>query len=118
MEFRATSREMTDTSRSIPAAIRLNAHPAFSPSAISTRSAAVNLRRVPATSNLPRPSPLTRALLGRYDTAPRMNTVLVLATVAVVLVVIFDYTNGFHDASNIIATTIASRAMTGLRLSA
>jgi PiT family inorganic phosphate transporter len=26
--------------------------------------------------------------------------------------VIFDYTNGFHDASNIIATTIASRAMT------
>ena len=49
---------------------------------------------------------------------PRMNTVLVLATVAVVLVIIFDYTNGFHDASNIIATTIASRAMTGLRLSA
>jgi len=41
-----------------------------------------------------------------------MNTVLVLATIAVVLVVIFDYTNGFHDASNIIATTIASRAMT------
>lgn len=41
-----------------------------------------------------------------------MNTVLVLATVAVVLVVVFDYTNGFHDASNIIATVIASRAMT------
>ena len=41
-----------------------------------------------------------------------MNTVLVLATIAVILVVIFDYTNGFHDASNIIATTIASRALT------
>ncbi len=41
-----------------------------------------------------------------------MNSVLVLATVAIVLVVVFDYTNGFHDASNIIATTIASRAMT------
>ena len=33
-----------------------------------------------------------------------MNTVLVLATIAVILVVILDYTNGFHDASNIIAT--------------
>jgi len=41
-----------------------------------------------------------------------MNTVLVLATIAVILVVVFDYTNGFHDASNIIATTIASRALT------
>ena len=41
-----------------------------------------------------------------------MNSVLVLATIAVVLIVIFDYTNGFHDASNIIATVIASRAMT------
>ncbi len=41
-----------------------------------------------------------------------MNTVLILATVAVVLIVLFDYTNGFHDASNIIATVIASRAMT------
>jgi cell wall-associated NlpC family hydrolase len=78
VEFRATSREMTDTSRSIPAAIRLNAHPAFSPSAISTRSAAVNLRRVPATSNLPRPSPFTRALLGRYDTATLRNTSVAL----------------------------------------
>jgi PiT family inorganic phosphate transporter len=41
-----------------------------------------------------------------------MNTVLVIATIAIVLVIIFDYTNGFHDASNIIATVIASRAMT------
>ena len=35
---------------------------------------------------------------------------LALATVAVVL--LFDYTNGFHDAANIVATVIASRAMT------
>jgi inorganic phosphate transporter, PiT family len=36
--------------------------------------------------------------------------ILVYAGIAVVL--IFDYTNGFHDASNIIATPIASRALT------
>lgn len=41
-----------------------------------------------------------------------MNTVLILTVAAVVMVVIFDYTNGFHDASNIVATVIASRAMT------
>jgi PiT family inorganic phosphate transporter len=41
-----------------------------------------------------------------------MNTVLVLSVICVVMVVLFDYTNGFHDASNIVATVIASRAMT------
>ena len=41
-----------------------------------------------------------------------MDTLLTLAVVAVFVVLIFDYTNGFHDASNIIATVIASRAMT------
>lgn len=41
-----------------------------------------------------------------------MDTLFVLAVTAVVVIVIFDYTNGFHDASNIIATVIASRAMT------
>jgi inorganic phosphate transporter, PiT family len=41
-----------------------------------------------------------------------MDAVVVLSVVAVAIVVIFDYTNGFHDASNIIATVIASRAMT------
>ncbi len=40
-------------------------------------------------------------------------TVLVVITVAVVL--LFDYTNGFHDASNIIATPIASRALTPIQ---
>ena len=35
-----------------------------------------------------------------------------LAVATIVIVLIFDYTNGFHDASNIVATVIASRAMT------
>lgn len=38
--------------------------------------------------------------------------VLVLAVLVVVIVLLFDYTNGFHDAANIIASVIASRAMT------
>lgn len=41
-----------------------------------------------------------------------MDTVFVLAIVTIVVILIFDYTNGFHDASNIIAPMIASRAMT------
>jgi PiT family inorganic phosphate transporter len=40
------------------------------------------------------------------------STILVLTVVAVAIVLIFEYTNGFHDAANIIATVIASRAMT------
>ncbi len=44
-----------------------------------------------------------------------MTTLAVLAIVAVCFVVLFDYTNGFHDASNIIATVIASRAMTPIQ---
>ncbi len=39
-------------------------------------------------------------------------TLLVLAIAAIVIVLVFEYTNGFHDAANIIATVIASRAMT------
>jgi PiT family inorganic phosphate transporter len=41
-----------------------------------------------------------------------MSVGLVLTVIVVAVVVVFDYTNGFHDASNIIATVIASRAMT------
>jgi len=41
-----------------------------------------------------------------------MDTLLILAIATVVIIVFFDYTNGFHDASNIVATVIASRAMT------
>ncbi|GAB6041898.1 inorganic phosphate transporter [Endothiovibrio diazotrophicus] len=44
-----------------------------------------------------------------------MDSVLLLAMAAVVIVLIFDYTNGFHDAANIIATVIASRAMTPIQ---
>jgi PiT family inorganic phosphate transporter len=38
-----------------------------------------------------------------------------LAIATIVIVVIFDYTNGFHDAANIVATPIASRAMTPIQ---
>jgi len=41
-----------------------------------------------------------------------MDVVFVLALAVVVVVLFFDYTNGFHDAANIVATVIASRAMT------
>ena len=41
-----------------------------------------------------------------------MEPVVFLAVAAVFIVLLFDYTNGFHDAANIIATVIASRAMT------
>lgn len=40
-----------------------------------------------------------------------METLTLLALLAVLIVLVFDYTNGFHDAANIIATVIASRAM-------
>jgi PiT family inorganic phosphate transporter len=41
-----------------------------------------------------------------------MNLVFWLVMAAVLVVLVFDYTNGFHDAANIVATMIASRAMT------
>lgn len=41
-----------------------------------------------------------------------MDTLFLLALATVVVVLVFDYTNGFHDAANIVATVIASRAMT------
>ncbi|MEO5340822.1 MAG: inorganic phosphate transporter [Magnetococcus sp. MYC-9] len=44
-----------------------------------------------------------------------MDTLFILAVAAVVIVLIFDYTNGFHDAANIIGTIIASRAMTPIQ---
>ncbi|WP_130470899.1 inorganic phosphate transporter [Candidatus Magnetaquicoccus inordinatus] len=44
-----------------------------------------------------------------------MDTLFTLAVTAVVIVLIFDYTNGFHDAANIIGTIIASRAMTPIQ---
>lgn len=41
-----------------------------------------------------------------------MDTLFILALAAVLIVLAFDYTNGFHDAANIVASVIASRAMT------
>ena len=41
-----------------------------------------------------------------------MDTLFWLAVATVIIVLFFDYTNGFHDAANIVATIIASRAMT------
>jgi PiT family inorganic phosphate transporter len=41
-----------------------------------------------------------------------LDTLLILAIATVIIVLLFDYTNGFHDAANIVATVIASRAMT------
>jgi len=41
-----------------------------------------------------------------------MDTLLILTITTIAIVLIFEYTNGFHDAANIIATVIASRAMT------
>ena len=44
-----------------------------------------------------------------------MDTVGLLIALAVGIVVLFDFTNGFHDASNMIAPVIASRAMTPIQ---
>lgn len=44
-----------------------------------------------------------------------MDSITILVIIAVILVILFDFTNGFHDASNIIATVIASRAMTPVK---
>ncbi|MBL8424318.1 MAG: inorganic phosphate transporter [Candidatus Accumulibacter phosphatis] len=44
-----------------------------------------------------------------------MSTLLILTIATVAIVLFFDYTNGFHDAANIVATIIASRAMTPIQ---
>ena len=44
-----------------------------------------------------------------------MEALTILVVTAVVVVLVFDYTNGVHDAANIIATVIASRAMQPLQ---
>ncbi|MGH9852878.1 MAG: inorganic phosphate transporter, partial [Blastocatellia bacterium] len=40
-----------------------------------------------------------------------MNESLVLVTVIVAIALIFDYTNGFHDAANSIATVVSTRVL-------
>ena len=44
-----------------------------------------------------------------------MDVIVVIAACTIAVVLIFDYTNGFHDASNIVATVVASRAMTPIQ---
>ena len=44
-----------------------------------------------------------------------MDIVLALVVVSVVVILLFDVTNGFHDASNMIATVVASRTMTPIQ---
>lgn len=41
-----------------------------------------------------------------------MATLTFLAIVTTVVVLAFDFTNGFHDSSNMVATVVASNAMT------
>ena len=41
-----------------------------------------------------------------------METALVLLVLIIVLGLVFDYTNGFHDASNAIATIVATKVLT------
>lgn len=44
-----------------------------------------------------------------------MDAVFIVAVLTIITVLAFDYTNGFHDAANVVATVIASRAMTPAR---
>lgn len=44
-----------------------------------------------------------------------MDVIVVVAVCTIAVALIFDYTNGFHDASNIVATAVASRAMTPMQ---
>lgn len=41
-----------------------------------------------------------------------MDLVFILLIITIISVLLFDFTNGFHDAADMIATAIASRAMT------
>ena len=40
-----------------------------------------------------------------------MDTTFFLVATIVVVALIFDFTNGFHDAANAIATSVATRAL-------
>ena len=44
-----------------------------------------------------------------------MDSVFLIAAIAAIIALTFDFTNGFHDASNIIASVIAARAMTPMQ---
>jgi len=40
-----------------------------------------------------------------------VESTLFLVALIVVVALVFDYTNGFHDAANAIATSVATKAM-------
>ena len=40
-----------------------------------------------------------------------MTTAHLLVILIVIVALVFDYTNGFHDAANAIATTVATKAV-------
>ena len=44
-----------------------------------------------------------------------MSTILFLVVVVVVTALVFDFTNGFHDSSNAMATSVATGAFTPRR---
>jgi PiT family inorganic phosphate transporter len=44
-----------------------------------------------------------------------MDALTWMALLSVLLLLIFDYTNGFHDTANMVATSVATRAMTPLQ---
>ena len=44
-----------------------------------------------------------------------MSTILFLVIVVVVTALVFDFTNGFHDSSNAMATSVATGAFTPKR---
>ena len=41
-----------------------------------------------------------------------MDIALILLIIAVVLTLVFDFINGFHDAANAIATIVSTRVLT------
>lgn len=55
--------------------------------------------------------PYDRATDPNNRTPEALDAQFVLIVFAVLTVLAFDYTNGFHDAANVVATVIASRAM-------
>lgn len=47
-----------------------------------------------------------------HDWSAPVDILWIMTLVAIAVVLAFDFTNGFHDAANVVATVIASRAMT------
>src|SRR5438270_4375385 len=42
---------------------------------------------------------------------PPLNATVVIALIVVVVALVFDFTNGFHDAANSIATVVSTRVL-------